>query len=150
MKVKQGHQMFADRLVQELMLEADRMGYNLDDLAEALGSSRRTVENYKYGSTPTVAGFFGIIRTVKPVEVMCRLAAISDGYFLKPTVKGSRVETELTKHTSVIMKEVADVLKAIAVSLADGQIRNNEKSFICREADEAIEALLLLKLKVES
>jgi len=143
---KPAHQDFAEKLIQLLMWEAENNGFTSTDLAEKVGGSARTYENYKYGAMPTVAGFLGILRTTRPRQVAKKIAGQCDGYFVHLSNDGKACQSTLTRQTSEIMKETSDVIKAVAETLRDGKVTEAEKKHIIREVNEAIEALLRTRI----
>jgi len=144
--MKLAHQQFGEKPVQLLMWEAGNNGFTPADLADRVGGSSRTYENYKYGATPTIVGFFGILRTIKPQQVAKKIAEQCGGYFIPlPSDKPFGL-SELSKDTAEIMKETADVINAVAKSLDDGKVTKAEKKYIINEIDESIEALLRARI----
>ena len=146
---KPAHEQFAEKMVQLLMWEADNNGFTPADLADQVGGSPRTYENYKYSAMPTLAGFFGIFRTVQPHQVARKIAEQCGGYFVHLSNNGPSGLTSLSKQTAEIMKETADVINAVAKSLADGKVSPVEKKHIISEIDEAVEALLRTRIRLK-
>lgn len=147
--MKLAHQQFAEKLVQFLMWEAENNGFSPADLANLVGGSPRTYENYKYGATPTIVGFFGILRTIKPLQVAKKIAEQCGGYFIPLSSDKASSLSALSTDTAKIMKETADVISAVAKSLEDGKVTKAEKKYITHEIDEAIEALLRARIGLE-
>jgi len=140
------HEQFAEKMVRDLMWEAGHSGFTPADLADKVGGSPRTYENYKYISMPTLAGFLGIFRTIRPRHVAKKIAEQCGGYFIPLSADRDPGLSTLSKQTSEIMKETADVISAVAKSLEDGQVNVIEKKCIIKEIDEAIEALLRARI----
>jgi hypothetical protein len=143
--VKAGHLRFAEKMVKDLMWEAGHNGFTQEDLSDAVGPSCRTMENYQYGSMPTLAGFMGIYRTVRPERLAEKLAGVCGGFFVRPRVP-DRPSAMLTRQTAQIMKETADVLNAVAAALHDDKIDKGERLAILKEVDEAVTELMTLKV----
>ncbi|MBN1689006.1 MAG: hypothetical protein JW893_07905 [Candidatus Omnitrophica bacterium] len=146
--VKPGHQRFCDTVIQDLMWEAEQSGFTLEDLADQIGGSRRTFENYKYGATPTLAGFLAVFRVVKPSRLTNRLAKVCGGYFIVPEGNGRRFDS-LAKGASKIMTETSDVLKAMACAIDGGNVSKGRQCGIVKEIDEAVAALIAVKMSLE-
>jgi len=147
-KIKPAHEQFAETMVRDLMREAGHNGFTTADLADAVtvDGSPRTFENYRYISMPTLAGFLGILRATQPRKTAKKLAEHCGGYFI-PLSKNQPYDlTTLSKNTANIMKETADVINAVAKSLEDNKISPAERKYITREIDEAIEALLGMRI----
>lgn len=147
--VKPAHQQFSDKLIRLVMWEAENAGFSHADLAETVGGSARTYENYKYGGTPTIAGLFGIIRTVKPQQVAKIIAEQCGGYYVSVSVGGGPSPDTMARHASSIMAETSDVVRAVADSLKDGVVSKPKRALIVREIDEAIEALLKTRIVLD-
>ena len=146
--IKPAHQQFAEKLIQLLMWEAGHNGFSSTDLAEQVGGAPRTYENYKYEAMPTVAGFLGILRITRPQQVAKKIAQQCGGYFVK--ISNQKFSPLiLSKQISEIMKETADVIKAVADTLRDGRISESERKYIVKEIDRAIEALLRTRISLE-
>ena len=141
--IKQAHTQFTEKLLAHLMWEAGNKGFTSDDLADLVGGSRRTYENYKYeDARPSLAGFIGMVRVIKPRETLRKLAAQAGGYFIQIIGPHDSGPTSIAKQTADIMKETADVVDAAAAALRDGKVTSAEKNRLVNEIDEAIEALL--------
>ena len=147
--IKPAHQQFAEKLVQLLIWEAGHNGFSSSDLADQVGGSPRTYENYRYEAIPTLAGFLGILRITKPQEVARKIAQQCGGYFVKITNHNKPSPIALSKQTAEIMKETADVINAVADTLRDSRISEAERKRVIREIDEAIEALLRARMSLE-
>jgi len=146
---KPAHDQFAEKMVRLLMWEAESGGFTPADLADQVGGSPRTFENYRYQSMPTLAGFFGMLRAVKPPQVAKKVAQQCGGVFVPLSNNGPSGLSSLSKQTSEIMKETADVIGAVAKSLEDGKVNVIEKRCIIKEIDEAIEALLRTRISLK-
>ena len=147
--IKPAHQQFTEKLVQLLMWEAGHNGFSSSDLADQVGGSPRTYENYRYEAMPTLSGFMGILRTVKPQEVARKIAQQCGGYFVKVINRNKSTPFVLLNQTSLIMKASADVIKAIADSLRDNKISEDENRRIVKEIDEAVEVLLSARISLK-
>jgi len=146
--VKMAHLDFTEKLVRLVMWELEHDGFTPEDMADRVGGSPRTYENYKYGATPSLSGFLGLVRVGKPKQLAKKIAEQCGGYFIH--IPNSFQNNEaLTRHTAEIMKETSDVIQAVASALEDGIVSEGEASMINRQATEAIEALLRLQAYLE-
>ena len=151
-KIKPGHEEFTAVILMDLMREAVNAGYTMIDLADAVtvDGSPRTFENYRTAmGIPTLAGFMGLLRTVRSRAVMEELARQCGGYFIKPPKCQDHPFTTIVKHTAAIMKETADVVTAASETLSDGKVTPLEKKRLVREINEAVEALLSARISLE-
>jgi hypothetical protein len=146
MMVKYAHQKCAERLILDVMREADHKGFTPQDLADAVGGSARTYENYKYGASPTIEKVVGISRAIKSEEMARICATWAGGYFVSLPGNGPCGPDTIAKYTSNIMSETSDVVRVVADSLKDGVVSKQKKGLIVKEIDEAVVALLRAKL----
>lgn len=147
---KVGHKHFAKEIAYSLFQEARDKGFTKEDLADYLGSTVRTIQDYSIGhGLPSASIIFGTWKLIKPFKTLKKLARYSDCVVVKlPKVKNEDLP-RIAKLTSEIMKENADVISGVSEAIRDGKLTRTEKLHLIDEINEAIEALMRLRVSLE-
>ncbi|SNZ07709.1 hypothetical protein SAMN06265182_0978 [Persephonella hydrogeniphila] len=133
----------------EIFQEGKDKGFDDNDLAEFIGSKPSSIKAYRYGdSTPSLAVFVGAWKRIKPIRTLKKLASWSNCVVIQlPEVEEGF--GQLIQHTGQVMKETSDVIEKFGKAISDGILENKEIDELEKEIEEAIEALVQLKLKLE-
>ena len=145
---KPGHEERAKEITYKTMREAKDKGYSNHDIAEHTGSKEKTIEHANYGYVPSFAVWLAIFILIKPIEILKILAEYCGCIvFRLPTPKGDI--KSITEKTAKVMRETADVISTGSVVVADGKVDKWEKEDMRKEIDEAITALVQLRMEYE-
>ena len=133
----------------EIFQEGKDKGFDDIDLAEFIGSKPSSIKAYRYGdSTPSLAVFVGAWKRIRPIKTLKKLASWSNCVVIQlPEVEEGF--GQLIQHAGQVMKETSDVIEKFGQAISDGKLENREIDELDKEIDEAIEALIQLKLKLE-
>ena len=136
-------------MAMDMFQEAKEKGFDDMDIADFVGSKPSSIKAYKYGdSVPSLSVFIGAWKIIKPVKVLKKFASWSNCIVIQlPEVEDGF--GQLIQHASQVMKETSDVIEVFGQAIADGILENKEIDELEKEIDEAIEALIQLKLKLE-
>ncbi|MGA1846886.1 phage regulatory CII family protein [Deferribacter abyssi] len=147
---KVGHKYFASEIACSLFQEAREKGFSKEDLADYLGVTPRTIQDYTIGhGLPSAGVIFGVWKLVKPVNTLRRLAGYTNCIVVELPEDKSGKLSKVAKLTAEIMKENADVINGVAEAIEDGKLTRTEKLHLIDEVDEAIEALMRLRVSLE-
>lgn len=148
--MKLGHKHLAKEISYSLLQEARDKGFTKEDLAEYLGLTPRTVQDYTVGhGVPAASIIFGVWKLIKPYKTLKKLALYSDCLVFKvPNVNKDKLP-RVAKLTAQIMKETSDVIDGVAVAIEDGKLTRTEKLRLIDEVNEALDALLKLRAYME-
>ena len=136
-------------LAMDMFQEAREKGFDDTDVADFIGSKTSSIKAYRYGdSIPSLSVFVGAWKIIKPVKTLKKLASWSNCVVIQlPEVEEGF--GQLIQHTGQVMKETSDVIEKFGKAISDGILENSEIDMIEKEIDEAVEALIQLKLKLE-
>lgn len=133
----------ATDLAMELITEARQKGFDYEDLAEFVGTTKLTMKAYNYGdSTPSLAVFIGIWKRAKPIGVLKKFASWSNCIVVPlPEIKNSQAST-ITRQISKNLKEFSEYIDQIGTAIEDGRISTEEAEKIKKEGLEAVEMIM--------
>ena len=136
-------------MAMDMFQEAREKGFDDVDIADFVGSKPSSIKAYRYGdSTPSLSVFIGAWKIIKPIKTLKKLASWSNCVVIQlPEVEEGF--GQLIQHAGQVMKETSDVIEKFGKAIADGKLENREIDEVEEEIDEAIEALIQLKLKLE-
>ncbi len=136
-------------LAMDMFQEAREKGFDDVDVADFIGSKPSSIKAYRYGdSVPSLAVFIGAWKIIKPIKTLKKLASWSNCVVIQlPEVEEGF--GQLIQHAGQVMKEASDVIEKFGQAISDGVLENREIDEVEKEIDEAIEALIQLKLKLE-
>jgi len=136
-------------LAMDMFQEAREKGFDDNDIADFIGSKTSSIKAYRYGdSIPSMAVFIGAFKLIKPEKVMKKFASWANGVFI-PLPEVEEGFGQLIQHAGQVMKETSDVIEKFGKAISDGILENKEIDELEKEIEEAIEALIQLKLKLE-
>jgi len=147
---KAGHKYFASEIACNVFQEAREKGFSKEDLGEYLGVTPRTIQDYTVGhGLPSAGVIFGIWKLVKPINTLRKLAKYSNCAVVElPDHKPEKL-SKFTKIVAKIMKENADVVDGVAEAIEDGKMTRRERLRLIDEIDEAVDALVKLRVSLE-
>jgi len=133
-------------LAMELFQEGKEKGYTEEILAEKIGCSPYSIQDYRYGrSAPSLAVFIGGWIAIKPINTLKTLAKWSNCIVIPvPQVDEKSHLAIMSKKLASSLQEFSEYVDTVGNSLADNRITQSEAQKIEKEGYEAIEKILEL------